>query len=264
MYSREGLKGSRLPVTPVIHNGEEKFVQAEVTIADVCSACNNGFLSRLDAYGAKLWDEFFGLIPRPGEAIRFEYDFDLLARWLLKVAYNVGRLRNSAWRRYDFLKYLGEQAAYMRGDDPRAANLYVYLQLIGAAELTAQQKQSLLLEDGLDMDEVPPRYRRVGTFAMFDGPSRLKEGIARGYMVEVNAYVFYLVFWRPDLSRREIHKSESAFLRRNVGAKRLLPHTCRSVLYLSSVNILDFIKSDSLRLSHEIEADDWMRRKDAK
>lgn len=94
-YSREGLKGDELPVTRVIQRGEEKLVQAELTIADVCSVCNSEFLSRLDAYGAVLWDKFFDVIPRLGDAIRFEYDFDLLTRWLLKLAYNVGRVRAS-------------------------------------------------------------------------------------------------------------------------------------------------------------------------
>jgi len=237
-------------------------VQAELTIADVCSACNSGFLSRLDAYGAMLWDKFFDLTPWPGKAIRFEYEFDLLVRWLLKLAYNVGRLRTSRWQ-YRFLEYLRAQVPYMRGDGPRPANLYLYLQLIGAAELTAQQKQDLLEEDGLDWNDVPPRWRRVGTFATFAGPGRNKTLIVRGYMVEVNAYVFYLVFWKPDLSRRQMQNSETKFLRQTPGAKRLLPEISRSVLFPSSVNIVDFIKRDPLRLSHLIEADDWLRRKEA-
>ncbi len=262
-YSREGLKGDELPVTPVIQHGKEKFVQAELTIADVCSVCNSGFLSRLDAYGALLWNKFFDVIPRPGEAIRFEYDFDLLTRWLLKLAYNVGRVRKSKWPEH-LLEYLRAHLAYIRGDGPRPANLYVYLQLIGAAELTPQQKQSLLEEDGLNMNGVPPRYRRVAPFVMLDGPGRNKACIMQGCMVEVNAYVFHLVFWKPDLSRRQLQNSERKLFRRNPGAKRLCPDITKSLLYLSSVNIVDFIKSDPLRLSHEIQAVDWLRRKDAK
>lgn len=114
------------------------------------------------------------------------------------------------------------------------------------------------------MNEVPPRYRGVVPFVMLDGPGRNKACIMQGCMVEVNAYVFYLVFWKPDLSRRQLQNSERKLLRRNPGAKRLCPDITRSLLYLSSVNIVDFIKSDPLRLSHEIEAVDWLRRKDGK
>jgi hypothetical protein len=262
-YSRDELKGDELAVSHVIQKGKEKVVQAELTIADVCRACNSGFLSRLDAYGAMLWDKFFDVTPRPGEAIRFEYNFDLLARWLLKLAYNAGRARKSEWPDH-FLEYLRAHAVYIRGDGPRPPNLYLYLQLIRAAELTPQQKQSLLHEDGLDMNEIPPRCRRVNLFAMFAGPGKLKTGIVRGYLVEINAYVFRLVFWKPDLLRRQLQNSEREFLRRNPGTKRLYPDISGAVLYPSSVTIVDFIKSDPLRLSHAIEMADWLSRKDTK
>jgi hypothetical protein len=183
IYSREKRQGEELAVTHVIQSGEEKVVQTELTIADVCCACNSGFLSQLDTYGAELWDKFFDLIPQPGEAVRFKYDFDLLARWLLKMAYNVGRLCKSRWPGH-LLEYLREHKEYMRGDGPRPANLHLYLQLIRAAELTPEQKQRLLEKDGLVMDAVPPRWRRVNPYVMFD---KRKTGVMRGYMVEVNA-----------------------------------------------------------------------------
>ena len=249
-----------MPVSHVIQKGIERVVQAELTIADVCGACNSGFLSRLDAYGAGLWDKFFDFVPRPGEAVRFGYDFDLLARWLLKLAYNVGRARRSKWPDH-LLEHLGAQAAYMRGEALRPTNLYLYLQLIRAAELTLQQKRSLLKEDGLNMNEIPPRGRRVNPFAMFEGRGRYKTGIVFGYTIEINAYVFYLVFEKPDLSRRQIQNTENKLLRQNRGAKRLRPDAASSVLYLSSINIVDFIKSDPLRYSHLGDVADWLRQK---
>ena len=59
-----------------------------------------------------------------------------------------------------------------------------------------------------------------------------------------------------------MQNSEREFFRRTPGAKRLHPDTSRSALHLSSVNIVDFIKDDPLRSSHEIEIADWLRRKE--
>jgi hypothetical protein len=262
-YSREKVRGDELPVTNVIQKGEEKVVQAELTIADVCRACNGGFLSQLDAYGAVLWDKFFDLIPRPGERVRFEYDFDSLARWLLKLAYNAGRARKSKWHEH-VLEQLKAVTQYIRGDGPRPTNLYVYLQLIQSAKLTPEQKQSLLEEDGLDLEEVEARFRRVATFLMYTGPGKVKTGVMRCYLVSINAYHFYLAFWKPDLSRQRMQNLESKFLQERGGARRLRPDASRLVLYPSSVNIVDFIKAHPLMLSHATEGAEWLDRKDAK
>lgn len=65
--------------------------RADLTISDVCRACNNGPLSALDQYACRLYDAYFGKFVEKGEQIRFEYDFSPLLLWLLKVAYNSSR-----------------------------------------------------------------------------------------------------------------------------------------------------------------------------
>jgi len=69
----------------------DKVLSAEHTIRDVCTACNNGVLSELDAYGCRLFDDYFHLTDIRGAPVNFRYDFDLILRWLLKISYNASR-----------------------------------------------------------------------------------------------------------------------------------------------------------------------------
>jgi hypothetical protein len=46
----------------------------------------------LDSYGASLFDRYFcDYVMTISDAVRFEYDYALLARWLLKLSYNSAR-----------------------------------------------------------------------------------------------------------------------------------------------------------------------------
>lgn len=68
-----------------------KVIDRDHLIKDVCSKCNNGVLSELDEYGCLLFDRYFNSIAEPESQIRMEYDYDKLARWLAKIAYNTAR-----------------------------------------------------------------------------------------------------------------------------------------------------------------------------
>jgi hypothetical protein len=80
--------------------GANKVVITEVTIRDVCANCNNGVLAQLDTYGKELAARYFRNIV-DDVAVRFEYDYDLLPRWLLKVLYNASRAYKSPSRAYE-------------------------------------------------------------------------------------------------------------------------------------------------------------------
>jgi hypothetical protein len=74
------------------YSGRAKKVFAgDFTVKDVCATCNNGELSKLDAYLCALYDKYFTEIVQEGDTIAFEYDFGQLTRWLLKISYNSSR-----------------------------------------------------------------------------------------------------------------------------------------------------------------------------
>ena len=72
--SRERTRTGEPMISNVRDHGKEKIVGGELTVADVCAACNNGLLSHLDNYGSALFDRYFANTVEPGELIRFEYD----------------------------------------------------------------------------------------------------------------------------------------------------------------------------------------------
>src|SRR5918911_3114561 len=73
---------------------QQRVSERVPTIRDVCPDCNNGALSILDSYALALYERYFSNeVPKQG--VLFEYDYDMLARWLLKVAFNSARKANS-------------------------------------------------------------------------------------------------------------------------------------------------------------------------
>jgi hypothetical protein len=64
---------------------------ADYVVRDVCTECNSKRLAELDSYFCTLHDKYFAELRDFNAVVRFEYDFDLLARALLKIAYNTAR-----------------------------------------------------------------------------------------------------------------------------------------------------------------------------
>src|SRR6266571_5236600 len=95
----------------------DKFVLGEPTIRDVCAGCNNGELSRLDGYACQLYDSFLHRQFEDGESVVFEYDYDRLLRWLLKIAFNSARVHRSD------TGILGYYRNYILGDFQRPRNV---------------------------------------------------------------------------------------------------------------------------------------------
>jgi len=73
----------------------DKVHGADYVVRDVCTSCNNEELSELDVYFCSLYDRYFKEPRGFEEAVAFEYDYDLLERSLLKIAYNTARSAGS-------------------------------------------------------------------------------------------------------------------------------------------------------------------------
>src|SRR5688572_21591733 len=64
---------------------------ADYLVKDVCAACNNNKLSVLDTYFCNLYDKYFCLPRDSDSVVEFSYNFHLLFRSLLKIAFNTAR-----------------------------------------------------------------------------------------------------------------------------------------------------------------------------
>jgi len=57
-------------------------------IGDVCAECNNHKISYIDSYAKQLIQKYFIQKYRPDDTVKFEYDYTLLQKMLLKYAFN--------------------------------------------------------------------------------------------------------------------------------------------------------------------------------
>jgi len=65
-------------------------------VKDVCEECNGSKLNELDTYFCQLYDRSFAEVHDFDSEVVFEYEFDKLARCLLKIAYNSARAAGSS------------------------------------------------------------------------------------------------------------------------------------------------------------------------
>lgn len=203
----------------------EKVVTSEPTIRDVCRTCNGGPLSLLDSYACTLYDKYLGVLVRSGE-IKFEYDFDLLLRWLLKIGYNTARARTWPFTFPEELKH------YVLGRNDRPAGAHVLVQLIIPTKVEPGR-----IAGHPTTTEVPPIPNRV---ALLD--ARRLPGFVLAFMVSVYSYYFYVLRDDPASELRLRKRILKHFIRLLPGAYELRPQKKRAVLFASS---LDFISAAS-------------------
>ena len=95
-------------------------------IRDVCAICNNGPLSRLDEYARKLYISYFTKEYKIARMLRLRYDYELLSKWLLKIAYNSARASSAP--DIDILKMF---APYIINDNCIPINIIISVGLLG-------------------------------------------------------------------------------------------------------------------------------------
>jgi len=105
----------------------EKFIDAELTIKDVCASCNNGPLSALDAYICDLFDAQFSRPAVRRQARTFVYDYDKLLRWLLKISFNTARANDSD------VAVLSSYTSFMLKGGAPPPEVQVHLELVHAS-----------------------------------------------------------------------------------------------------------------------------------
>src|SRR6266850_835259 len=96
----------------------DRFMTWEAVVRDVCDKCNNGPLSTLDGYARNFLSSInYKRTYVESARMEFEYKYDLLLRWLLKVSYNAARALSTVQ------PLLQDSVAYIRdgGDRPALA-----------------------------------------------------------------------------------------------------------------------------------------------
>lgn len=183
----------------------------EPTVKDVCDRCNNGALSRLDAYICEMFDRYFARILERGETVNFGYDHHRLKRWLLKMCYNSARI-HAARDLFVFSPLL----PYIRGlDDALGRSVQLYVQLTYPSLIPPERRGEPELQDAPLRWE--PADHRVGHF-LFEAGSDRK--LMRA--VHLRSYSFLLAFADPALGRQPAIDFQRTFLATVPGVRALL------------------------------------------
>ena len=157
----------------------EKFFEGELTVRDVCAACNNGVLSSLDDYICNLYDTQFSRVAARRQPRTVLFDYGLLLRWLLKASYNSARANQSD------IAVLKRYASYILAGTPDPDGLQVRLELI------APSKNPRHVPGSTGMQEIPPYSVRCCRIEIPHNP--VPGTTVR--LVAVNSFYFWLVFW---------------------------------------------------------------------
>jgi len=228
IFNRHYQTSQERPLTNIITRTGPSATPAEPTIADVCSKCNGGFLSALDEYASGLYDDYFAHSFERGIKIRAEFDFVRLSRWLIKLAFNVGRSRN--WP-VALIEKLRQFVPFIRGTPGAIPEFWVSLHVL--SPISSKELKKLNSLEHLSTEQLEsirrPDFRRVAHWR-----SEYGEGI----LVGMNAFQFRLCFPSP-LKRSAWIKASHQLLRFAPASAWLEPGKSHVVIYPSSWTFLD-------------------------
>jgi hypothetical protein len=195
--------------------GANKLAITEVTIRDVCAKCNNGVLAQLDAYGKKLAVRYFKEVVKD-VTVRFEYDYDSLLRWLLKIQYNASRAYKSPSRVYEaYVPYIMGKSS----EPPKTA-------LLVGVWKPSFYRGSLY-------------YPKDIWFSNLMIPDRPYTGLLLSSMLSVQSYAFIVLGWEDQTTPNDIVKT-TTLVSQQFGAV-LLEKENKQVFLNPAMSRLDYI-----------------------
>ena len=215
--------GGKRELTRIWQAKLKKEIAAEPTIRDVCSECNNGDLSKLDAYICELFDRFFvNLLERYDEVV-FEYYYHRLKRCLLKLCYNSAPTE-AAKDTFVFKPLL----PYIMGTSPNVGrSVQLYVQLSYPDEVPTH----LLGSDDPKPFIYYPALNRIGHYSF-----NVQAGRKMLRAVHLQSFSFYLAFFEPGETRKEMDFFQNAFLDQTPATELLRASRDRVTLVCNGVS----------------------------
>jgi hypothetical protein len=206
---RKGLHAHYSPSSGNVHG-------ADYIVRDVCKACNNGNLSVLDSYFCSIYDNYFKEPKGAGSEVTFNYDYNLLARALLKIAYNTARGANSE------VMPLQRYSKYILNGEPRPEGLAVICELVSPSYIKDP-------DDPTQITEILPTMYRSAR-AEFQSPNG-SAFLVR--IVAVNSFYFHMLVVRDPNNLECFYQGIREFLEGVKGTIILLPENDQVTLSTS-------------------------------
>ena len=154
----------------------DKVMPDQQVIRDVCSICNNGPLSRLDDYAKQLYTQYFSKTYKVSRSLRLRYDYGMLSRWLLKIAYNTARASSAT-----DANTLGSFSPYLVHDDCAPIDVFISVGLLGSLIAFNQTTGNRRVTE--------IRWNRSGRIQL----TSLQSEVYSARIVSMNSWVFNIV-----------------------------------------------------------------------
>lgn len=223
----------------------KKITESEHKIKDVCEKCNNGPLSKLDSYGKKLFinnnlDKHYP----PNVTIKFNFDYDLLLRLLLKMSYNSSRMSGN------FLDLYSDVKNYiLYGSDlDKISNLRIFLEIVSYYKLKPEEKRGLeeSKKNTIFANEDVGEYLFHDKFSVgrakflknkeYDNVKEILSSYITVSYITINSYFFYVIHFDKDINSKEIDsilRNDIEFL---ICSKRLTRRNQKAKIKVSKRN----------------------------
>jgi hypothetical protein len=184
----------------------DKFLTWEPQVRDVCAACNNGFLSSLDGYARRFLTSLHcQRTYRSDTEISFQYDHNLLLRWILKVSYNASRALSET------PGLLKQCVPFIRdGEAAHPPIAFLAVEVVRDTIIQPEMRE-FLPEVARTWSHIPARMFRAGP-GILVAPSRsdrLPENILR--FVAINAWYFTVCIVPAEVGRQPRRRLGTSF-----------------------------------------------------
>jgi hypothetical protein len=220
-----------------------KFLSFEAQIKDVCAVCNNGPLSLLDAYAkSQIKDMKCERTFTARDMVEFQYDYQSLVRWLLKVSYNSSRamtaVPNLVQQCVPFI--LDRTAAH-----PPIA--FVAVELVQDARIPDDDRASLP-DYARNWAHIPSHMFRVGAQIVTrpDLIAILPECCIR--FLSINAWYFTICVATPESNRKARQRFTNAWQDLTPDATVLSSVQSATTLQVSRRTSLDLYAAQGIRV----------------
>lgn len=192
----------------------KRVIDGHLVIKDVCAECNNGVLSDLDGYALNLITKYNCKIVKNTKKVYFKCNYNMLARWILKVCYNSARANK---REYDIRLYK-QFINYIKNGGETTNKILIYLNFMG---LESDSKNinyyHLNKKSKYSID-----FFRIAPFAMRDKISHY----FRMRIILINSFAFLLVVFDEQVDecyiddiKKSINKMKYNFMELETNGK---------------------------------------------
>ena len=182
---------------------------SEYTVRDVCRVCNNVYLNSLANYFCNLYDCYFYDPKGVSEVVCFEFDYDLLLRCLLKIAFNTARSARSEVQPFH------RTIEYIRDGKSRPGGVVLIAELVSPSYVEKREIKPTMYRSALAELRTPH-----GSAALLR-------------VVAVNSFFFHILLIRDPTNMISFEKAVYEFLEK-VRESVLLSPDVDSVILKSS------------------------------